>query len=108
MAVPRWFSTLSKRYGRIIKAQEALAAAIREEGPIDEKTQHLIQLAAAACLRSEGAVHSHTRRAIEAGASPDEIRHAVLLMINTAGFPLASAAMCWVEDTLKTGRKGKK
>jgi alkylhydroperoxidase/carboxymuconolactone decarboxylase family protein YurZ len=60
----------------------------------------LVQLAAAAAIRSEGAVHSHTRRAIEAGASPGEIRHAVLAVTSTIGFPNVIAALSWVADVL--------
>jgi 4-carboxymuconolactone decarboxylase len=40
----------------------------------------LIQLVAVAAIRSEGSVHSHVRRALETGASPEEIRHALVLL----------------------------
>ena len=39
-----------------------------------------------------GAVHAHTRLALQAGASPDEIRHVVLLALTTIGFPSMMAA----------------
>ena len=71
-------------------------------GSLDEKVRHLVQLAAAAALRSEGAVHSHARRAAEAGASPEEIRHALLVLTSTIGFPTISAAMTWVDDVLES------
>jgi AhpD family alkylhydroperoxidase len=73
---------------------------VRQEGPLDEKTSHLIQLAAAAAIRSEGAVHSHVRRALKAGAKPEEIYHSVILLTSTIGFPNTSAAMSWVYDIL--------
>ena len=50
--------------------------------------------------RLEGAVHSHVRRALEAGASADEIRHAVRLALTTIGFPTMMAALGWVNDVL--------
>ena len=52
-------------------------------------------------IKAEGAVHSHTRRAIEAGATPDEIRHAVILLTSTLGFPAVSMALTWIQDVLK-------
>lgn len=43
-----------------------------QQGPLDDKTAHLVQLSAAAAIQSEGAVHSHIRRATGAGATPEE------------------------------------
>ncbi|MEN8142996.1 MAG: carboxymuconolactone decarboxylase family protein, partial [Thermodesulfobacteriota bacterium] len=70
-------------------------------GPIDEKTSQLIQLAAAAASRSEGSVHSHARRAFEAGASREEIYHALILLASTIGFPNTMAALSWAEDVIE-------
>ena len=58
--------------------------------------------------RLEGAVHSHTRRALEAGATAEEIHHVVLLGVTTLGFPHTVAALTWVEDDLKVGKRGRK
>jgi alkylhydroperoxidase/carboxymuconolactone decarboxylase family protein YurZ len=38
---------------------------------------------------------------VEAGASPEELYHALLLITSTVGFPTVSAALSWVDDTLK-------
>jgi 4-carboxymuconolactone decarboxylase len=97
---PQWYNTLSARYPSYIKALEALGQAVRAAGPLDERSAELIQLGAAAARRSEGAVHSHARRALDAGASPEEIRHALLLITSTAGFPAVAAALSWLEDVL--------
>jgi alkylhydroperoxidase/carboxymuconolactone decarboxylase family protein YurZ len=59
-----------------------------------------VQLAAAAAIRSEGAVHSHVRRALQAGARPEEIYHAIILLTSTIGFPNTSAALSWVYDVM--------
>jgi alkylhydroperoxidase/carboxymuconolactone decarboxylase family protein YurZ len=83
-----------------MQALEQLGEAARREGPLETKQGHLIQLAAAAAIRSEGAVHSHARRALEAGATGEEIRHALLLLISTIGFPTVVAALSWVDDVL--------
>ena len=97
---PGWYSFIKKNYGEIIGALEHLGKTVRQAGPLDAKTSHLVQLAAAAAIRSEGSVHSHVRRALQAGAQPEEIYHAVLLLTSTIGFPNASAALSWVFDVI--------
>ncbi|MBI5420184.1 MAG: carboxymuconolactone decarboxylase family protein [Deltaproteobacteria bacterium] len=68
-------------------------------------TDQLIQLAAAASIRSEGSVHSHVRRALDAGATPEEVRHALILLTSTIGFPTVAAAMTWAGDLLAKPRR---
>ncbi len=95
---PRWFLALRNKHEEFIKAVEDLGKVTRQEGPLDEKTSHLIQMAASAAIRSEGAVHSHARRAINAGAKPEEIYHSIILLTSTIGFPNVAAALSWVEE----------
>ena len=98
---PKWYDSLKQQYAELMEAVETLGAATRNQGPLDEKTTHLIQLAAAAAIHSEGAVHSHTKRALKAGATPGEINHAIILLTSTIGFPSVSAALSWVDDITK-------
>lgn len=98
--VPKWYALLEEKYPKFIGAVQELGKAVRQEGPLDAKTAHLVQLAAAASMRSEGAVHSHAKRALEAGARPEEICHAVILLTSTIGFPTVSAALSWVSDVV--------
>lgn len=102
---PKNYQTLHKRFPDLISAYEEAGMLAKKAGPIDEKTSHLIQLAACAALRSEGGVHSHTRRAIKAGASKKEVYQTIALLINTLGFSTAAAAFSWVNDV--TGKKRK-
>jgi alkylhydroperoxidase/carboxymuconolactone decarboxylase family protein YurZ len=95
------YLALREKHGKFIKAVEALGQAAREEGPVDEKTGHLVQLAAATAIRSEGAVHSHTRRALEAGAKADEVYHTIILLTSTIGFPNVVAALTWAGDVIE-------
>jgi 4-carboxymuconolactone decarboxylase len=98
---PGWYNFIKKNHGKFMEALEQLGEVARQEGPLDEKSSQLIQLGAAAAMRSEGAVHSHTRRALQAGAQPAEIYHAVVILTSTIGFPNTSAALSWVHDVLK-------
>lgn len=101
---PGFYLSLTKKHPRYIAAVEALGEAVRETGPLDSKSLHLVQLAAAAAIRSEGAVHSHVRRAVEEGVSPDEIRHALISLTSTIGFPNVTASLSWCEDVLKDAK----
>jgi 4-carboxymuconolactone decarboxylase len=99
--LPEHYVSIRKRYPDLCAALETVGKAARAAGPLDSKTGHLIQLAAAAGIRSEGSAHSHARRAIEAGATPEEIRQAVILLTSTIGHPAVAAALSWVEDVLE-------
>ncbi|MCK8601624.1 carboxymuconolactone decarboxylase family protein [Desulfoferrobacter suflitae] len=102
---PEWFTTLKAKHKEFIEAVEDLGKAVRQAGPIDEKQSQLIQLAAAAAIRSEGAVHSHAKRALRAGATADEVYHAIMLLTSTIGFPNVSAALSWASDVVNLAQE---
>jgi AhpD family alkylhydroperoxidase len=105
---PSFYKKTGKQFPEVMKAVENLGTILRTSGPLDEKTSHLIQLAAAAAMKSEGSVCSHTKRAMEAGASSEEISHALLLLVSTIGFPQTMAALSWSQEILKKKEKTKK
>jgi 4-carboxymuconolactone decarboxylase len=98
--LPDQYVSIKTRFKKYYEASDNLGKAAKESGPIDDKTGHLIQLGAAAAIRSEGSVHSHVRRALEAGATADEIHHAIILLSSTIGFPTVSAALSWADDII--------
>jgi len=98
--LPKHYVDVLSEHPKLKEALQALGTALREEGPLEEKTAQLIQLAAAASIRSEGSVHSHVKRALAAGATPAEVRHALLLLVSTIGFPTVMAALSWAKDVL--------
>jgi len=103
--LPEQYKSIRKRFKKYFDAVDNLGKAAKASGPLDDKTAHLIQLGAAAAIRSEGSVHSHVRRAMEAGATPDEIHHAIILLSSTIGFPTVSAAISWADDVMKKREK---
>ncbi|HEY6612310.1 MAG TPA: carboxymuconolactone decarboxylase family protein [Pseudomonas sp.] len=94
------YRRIQQQYPDYFAAVEALGTAVHRMGPLDERTVQLVQLGAAAATRSEGAVHSHVRRALDAGASPEQIHHALLALTSTIGFPAVAAALSWADDVL--------
>lgn len=98
---PGFYLKAKKQFPEYFAAVESLGEAIRRAGPLDDRTLHLVQLAAAAAVRSEGAVHSHVRRALDCGVKPEEIHHALLAVTSTIGFPNVTAALSWAGDVLE-------
>lgn len=96
----RVYERVARKYPELMATLKSLGETARSSGPVDEKTSHLIQVAAAAAVQSEGSVHSHTKRALAAGASGEEIEHAILMLVSVIGFPRTAAALSWVYDIL--------
>ncbi len=99
--LPAQYTGIRQRYQNVIDALEELGQATKSAGPLDKKTAELVQLSAAAAVHSEGSVHSHVRRALAAGANADEVRHTIVLLTSTIGFPTVSAALSWIDDVLE-------
>ena len=102
--LPEIYQEFKKQFPEVAKAYDDLAASCHQWGPLDEKTRRLIKLGIAIGLGSEGAVRSHARRGLEEGISPDELRHAVLIALTTAGFPTMIASVKWVEEVIKKSK----
>jgi 4-carboxymuconolactone decarboxylase len=84
----------------VMAAYTALAEAAHAAGPLSDRERRLVKLGIAMGAASEGGVRSHVRKALTEGLGPDELRHAAILAITTAGFPQAMAAYRWVSEVL--------
>jgi len=100
MYLPKVYEKFRQNYPEVFESYKQLGITTRKAGPLDEKTQDLVKLGISVGANSRGAVMSHTRKALAAGASPEEITHAVLLALTTTGFPNMIAAMNWIEEVL--------
>lgn len=98
--LPSRYTKFFERYPEVGAAYRDLGDAVAEAGPLDPKARALVKLGIAVGARMEGAVHSHVRKSLEAGVTPDEIRHAVLQATTTLGFPGMMAALSWADDVL--------
>ena len=95
------YSWMMEKFGKVMENHQEFGKTLREAGPIKEKDAHLIQLAASAAAKAEGAVHSHVRRALDAGATQEEIYHAIILLASTIGFRAVAAALSWARDIVE-------
>lgn len=102
---PTFYQQFAAAHPDVVRAYEALGDAARAAGPIDAVHAELVKLALAAGARLEGGVHAHARRALDAGATPEQLRHVAVLGITTLGFPAAMSVRGMIEDVLaKRGR----
>lgn len=98
--LPKRFTEFMRTYPDVGSAYNALGDATESAGPLPATTIRLVKLGIAVGLRHESAIRSHARRALEAGCTPEEIRHAVLLATTTIGFPSMMAALSWVDGVI--------
>ncbi|MBT8330323.1 MAG: carboxymuconolactone decarboxylase family protein [Desulfofustis sp.] len=98
--ISKHYHYLKSNFPEVLEAVENLGATVRQAGPLDKKTTELIQLGVAAATGSTGAVHSHAKRALGAGASRQELEHALLVLVSTIGFPKVAAALAWIQEVV--------
>jgi len=99
--IPGFYTRFIETYPDVGEAYKGLSRACKEAGPLDERTAELVKLGISIGAGMSGATHSHTRKAIEAGATADEIIHAVLMATTTIGFPNMMRGLAWVKDVLE-------
>lgn len=99
--LPEPFRRFLARYPEVEKAHTELSLAVNRQGPLDERSQRLFRLGVAVGAQSQGGVKSQARRALQEGFTPEELRHAALLALSTAGFPAMIAAAEWIEQVLE-------
>ena len=105
MYLPEVYKKFQENHPNVFKDFKQLGISTRNAGPLDEKIQNLIKLGIAVGVNSRGGVMSSTRKAMKAGASTQEIEHAVLLAMTTTGFPNTIAALSWVHEVFEEGGK---
>ncbi len=105
--LPGTFRRFAQRFPRLVDAHEAIAQAVDAEGALDHKTSELIKIGICLGGGLESAMRSHVRRATQAGASMAEIEQAIVLGMNTCGFPRTVAAWSWAHEQFERDRAEK-
>jgi AhpD family alkylhydroperoxidase len=82
------FTIFRNEFSEINQGHEALGKLIHEKGgPLPAKTRWLIKVAISGAGGHLRALETHIAKAREAGATEDEIKHTLLLLVQTVGFP---------------------
>lgn len=83
------FTRFTEEFPEVYAKHEALGKEIHEKaGPLADKSRWLIKIAISAACSHKRALATHISKARAAGVAVDEIKHALLLLIPTAGFPV--------------------
>ena len=96
--LPAVYQRFLAEYPGVIDSHHRLTDALHEAGPLSVRERRLTKLGISIGCASQGAVRSHARKALAEGLTPQEIRHAAVLAISTAGFPIAIAAFGWINE----------
>lgn len=105
--LPQTFKDFIRKYPALGAAHESVGKAVEAAGPLDAKTCELIKIGICVGGGLESALRSHVRRASQSGATHEEIEQAVLLAMNTCGFPRTVAAWQWAWQQFDRDEKDK-
>lgn len=79
-----------------------MRGAIPETGPLDAKTRELLLLAAMTVGRQSGGIKTHTRLALQHGATPEEVRQAIVVTFGaSASIGQVGEALMWADEVLE-------
>jgi len=82
------FSKFKEDFPTVYASYESLGTEIHAGGgPLTEKNRWLLKIAISGASRHISALETHITKGREAGLSDDEIKHALLLLLQTTGFP---------------------
>ena len=95
--LPNTFLEFSAKFPEVARQHERMAKAVDATGPLDAKITFLVKIGISLGAGLESALKSHVRRALRAGATEREIEQAILLGMNTRGFPATVAAWSWAQ-----------
>ena len=98
--LPKRFEQFMETHPDIGRAYNDLGKAVSKAGPLDAKTCALVKIWICIGSRQEGGARSNARKALEAGATPEEIRHAAIQATTSIGFASMMAGLTWVEDVI--------
>ena len=82
------FKEFKKEFPAVYKGHEKLGKIIHEQsGPLPEKIRWLIKIAVSVASGHALSLETHILKGRESGLTNDEIKHALILLIQTTGFP---------------------
>lgn len=88
------FTYFKEHFPEVYESYSNYGKTLHEKaGPLDEKTRWLIKVSISATESYSYALRTHMKKAAAAGCTEEEIRHAILLIAPTAGFPKMMEAL---------------
>ena len=82
------FTHFKEEFPLVDSKYEELGRVIHEEsGPLKERERWLIKVAISGAAGHLRSLEVHIKKAMEAGVTEEEVKHTLLLLISTVGFP---------------------
>ena len=103
--LPKTFKEFVAKYPVLGEAHQRIGREVESLGPMDARQCALVKIGISLGAGLESAVRSHVRRARQHGASREEVEKAILLGMNTAGFPRTVAAWSWAQAQFERDRR---
>lgn len=96
------FEVFAESFPEVTKAYRAMKSAYGAGGPLDNRSKQLIQVAIMVAIGSEGGTRDHVGFALDAGAAPDEIRQAILMVLGPAGMSRTSVGIQRANEVIRS------
>lgn len=91
---------LRELYPDVVERYEALSAEVMTAGPLSPKAVALAKVAVSIGSGAARTTHAHARKALDAGVTPEELRHLVIVALPTIGLPAALDALRRIDETI--------
>ena len=96
------FAKFKEEFPMVYSSHEVLGKEIHENsGPLSDRIRWLIKIAISGASHHPIALETHIMKATDAGVTDDEIKHALLMLIQTTGFPTFMEAYSVFRNTRK-------
>jgi len=99
--LPKSLQEFIRKYPQVWEAHEKLGIACKKAGPLEEKYLQMIKLAISGLQVHETAFKTHVRAAMRAGAKAEEVEHAIVQLLPTAGLNATMIAMNWAKQVME-------
>jgi 4-carboxymuconolactone decarboxylase len=93
---------VQKHFPEVHKRFMHMRGAIPETGPLDDKTRELLLVAAFTVGRNSGGLKTHSKLAMKYGATPEEVRQAIVVTFGAAAsIGLVGEALGWADEVIE-------
>lgn len=79
----------------------AFFSKLYQVGGLDDKTTELVVTSLLALRGWDAGVRTHTWQALEAGATPEEVRGAILISMSVGGINSAARGLAWADPVIQ-------
>jgi len=100
-SLPESLRRFIEKHPEVWEHHEKLGIACLKGGPLPDKTVRIIRMSVSAALGRETAFKTHVRSALKAGATPDEIEHALLQLLPICGLNMTIMTGNWAREVIE-------